>query len=459
MSTVSKELQFFQEIVHYIETLEQSEPVSEIIPIDELWDKIDLTLTNEGVEDNSLYSTLKDIIKHTPKTASNQFFNQLFGGRQPKAVLGEWITALLNISMYTYKVGGPHIGIEKEILDKSIELLGYPETAGGTMPAGGSMSNFQSLVMARDWKAPDVKMQGINAPLVAYVSKASHYSHKKNASFCGIGIQNLRLVPVDENDCMDCNALASLIEEDLANGKVPFYVGATAGTTVKAAFDNVKDIRTVCDKFNIWMHIDGAYCGTVLFSSKYKHILEGAHLADSFSYNAHKSFGTPLTCSVLLVKEKQHLYNSFNCDADYLYQGNIDDFNPGKISFQCGRKNDALKFWTLWKSIGSKGLEKMIDHQFEIAEEARNFIKEDDDFELISDNTSPAVCFKFKHIESKELCKVLNHNGLAMVGYGGPKDDEFVRLVTVNSNINYSDVTELFDKIKQLHQEAITVAP
>ena len=120
----------------------------------------------------------------------------------------------------------------------------------------------------------------------------------------------------------------------------------------------------MCEKYNLWLHVDGAYCGGVIFSRKYRHLVDGVKRADSFSFNAHKMLGTPLTCSVLLVKNKENLSNSFNNDAKYLYQTDKDDFNLGKTSFQCGRRNDALKFWTLWKSIGTKGLEKMVNHQF-----------------------------------------------------------------------------------------------
>ena len=98
--------------------------------------------------------------------------------------------------------------------------------------------------------------------------------------------------------------------------------------------------------------------------------------------------GTPLTCSLLLVNNKKHLLDSFNNDADYLYQTNSDDYNLGKVSFQCGRRNDALKFWSLWKAVGTNGLAKIVDHLFETANVAREYIRKNPDYKLYNHENS-----------------------------------------------------------------------
>ena len=76
--------------------------------------------------------------------------------------------------MATYKIAGPQVGVEKELLRKICEIIKYPVSSGGTFPTGGSMSNFMSLVMARDRKDPNAKNLGITKKLVAYASKISH---------------------------------------------------------------------------------------------------------------------------------------------------------------------------------------------------------------------------------------------------------------------------------------------
>ena len=151
-----------------------------------------------------------------------------------------------------------------------------------------------------------------------------------------------------------------------------------------------------------------------------------------------------MTCSVILVKDKRHLYHSFSNDAEYLYQTDSDDYNLGKSSFQCGRRNDALKFWTLWKAVGTKGLSNIVDHQFYLADIARQYIRKHPDYTLYSNDDSIAICFNYKNIDANELCTSLYEKGDLMVGFGQFKEDEFVRLITINANNSKEDILNFF---------------
>ena len=238
------------------------------------------------------------------------------GVDKARAVVGDLLAVLLNNSMYTYKVAGPLVAIEKEIIHQSCKLVGFDSNGDGTIAPGGSMSNYMALLMARDKAQPDARFEGVNQPLVMYTSNESHYSNAKNASFAGIGRNNVRYIEANDHGQMRPDRLEEQIKEDIANGFKPFYVNATAGTTVLGAFDPVNDIADITEAYNLWLHVDGAYCGAVIFSEKYRHVVDGAHRADSFSYNAHKMLGTPLTCSLILVKDKRYLTHSFSNEAE-----------------------------------------------------------------------------------------------------------------------------------------------
>lgn len=284
--------------------------------------------------------------------------------------------------MYTYKVAGPQVGIEKEVIKNICSLAGYPENSDGTLAPGGSMTNFMALLMARDRKFPEIREKGISQKLVMYTSEASHYSMSKNAMFSGIGKNNARYINTNDRGEMDIQYLECTIREDIKNGYVPFFVNATAGTTVLGVFDDILAISKICKSYNLWLHVDGAYCGSVIFSNEYKHLVNGLAYSDSFSINGHKMLGTPLGCSIIITKNSTQLHHSFSNEADYLYQTDGDDYNLGKTSLQCGRRNDALKLWTLWKSIGTDGLEKIVNHQFELAQIARDYIRTNPDYKL-----------------------------------------------------------------------------
>jgi sulfinoalanine decarboxylase len=444
MSNINNDLALFNELVEVLISEEDKNPVAERIDSTKLYDSIDLSLNEGAMIDEDFKVLLQDVLVSTPKTATNLFFNQLFGGRQSKAVLGDLLAVMLNNSMYTYKVAGPQVGIEQEIIRQSCDLIGYGSKSNGTFPTGGSMSNYMALVMGRDAKDPLCRLNGMSKPLIIYTSEECHYSNAKNASFAGIGKNNIRYIKADSKGRMIPDKLEEQIIEDLENGLTPAYVNATAGTTVLGAFDPLNEIADITEKYNIWLHVDGAYCGSVIFSERYKHLVEGVERSNSFSYNAHKMLGTPLTCSILLVNDKKHLHDSFSNDADYLYQTDGDDFNLGKTSFQCGRRNDALKFWTLWKSVGSIGLKKIVDQQFDLANIALEYIRNNPEYTLYSFDDSISVCFNYKNIEPMALCTALYEHQITVVGFGSFEEDTFVRLVTINANNEKQDILNFF---------------
>lgn len=446
---MQKDLELFNQMVELLLSEEKEHPVAQPIKPSKLFKSLDLQLNEKPSLDKEFISSLTELIKHTPKTASKSFFNQLFGGRMSRATLGDLLAVMLNNSMYTYKVAGPQVGVEKVILRKICEMIGYSNESDGTFAPGGSMSNYMAALMARDVHDPKARCEGVTQKMTMYTSDTSHYSLTKNASLIGIGRERVRLVKTNEFGEMQADDLDLKIRKDLDAGYLPFFVNATAGTTVLGAFDNVEEISKVSKKHNLWLHLDGAYCGSVIFSEAYKHLIKGIEETDSFSVNAHKMLGTPLSCSIIVTKNKEHLYKSFSNDAEYLYQTDNDDFNLGKTSIQCGRRNDALKLWTLWKSIGSEGLEALVDHQFKLAKVAREYIQQHPDYTLYSFENSISVCFNYKDISAKKLCTELYKSSQLMVGFGSFRDDEFVRMVTINSNLNEEDIYRFFETIEQ----------
>ena len=449
MPDISSDLVLFNELVEVLINEEEQHPVANRIDSNKLYKSVDLSLKTSPMVDDAFKSVLKEVIVSTPKTATNLFFNQLFGGRQGKAILGDLLAVMLNNSMYTYKVAGPQVGIEQEIIKQTCNIIGYGSQSNGTFPTGGSMSNYMALIMARDAKDSDFRSKGMSKPMVIYTSKESHYSNAKNASFAGIGRNNIRYIQADSKGRILSTALEKQIKIDINNGFIPTYVNATAGTTVLGAFDPIDKIADITEKYGIWLHVDGAYCGSVIFSDKYKHLVNGIERSNSFSYNAHKMLGTPMTCSIILVNDKKQLHDSFSNEADYLYQTDGDDFNLGKTSFQCGRRNDALKFWTLWKSVGTDGLKHIVDKQFELADVASDYVRSNPDYTLYSFEDSISICFNYKNIDPITLCSALYENQVTVVGFGAFENDTFIRLVTINANNEKVDLLNFFKVLEE----------
>ena len=443
-NNIKQDLKLFNQLVTVFLEEELATPVTPHINPQQAENTLDIKLEKEGLAENQFKNSLKELVLNSPKSSSKLFFNQLFGGRHSKAVLGDLLAVILNNSMATYKIAGPQVVVEKEILSKIYKLIGYDNNAGGTLPTGGSMSNFMSLIMARDKVNLEIKERGICEKLVAYTSENSHYSLSKNASFTGLGRQNIRHIKSDKYGRINILELSKQIKLDLKNGFIPFYLNATAGTTVLCAFDNVAELSPICKKNNIWLHLDGAFGGSVIFSDKYRYLVDGIDQTDSFCFNAHKTLGAPLSTSVLVVRDGQDLYNSFQNSASYLYQTHNQDFNLGQTSFECGRRNNALKLWTMWKSIGENGLAKIVEKEFELADAARSYVDSNIDYKLYSFTDSLSVCFNYKNFDPEDLCTKLYETNTLMIGFGDFQNERFIRLVVVNCENSLSELMEFF---------------
>ena len=296
---MQKALDLFQRIAYDLINDEKSNPVSDYVPSKQLYKQLDFALRENPISEKEFEEVLREVVFASPRTATPSFFNQLFGGRNETAVLGELLSVLLNNSMYTYKAGGASVGVEKSVLREACNTIGWGEDSDGTFASGGSLTNFMAMLMARDTTFQDVRKRGMHTPITVYTSEESHYSIPKNAAFCGIGRDQVRYIATDKKGKMIPEELICQIEEDINDGYVPSFLNLTAGTTVLGAFDSIEALLPIAIKYNIWTHVDGAYCGSVIFSNRYKKLIKGLKGVNSFSFNAHKMIGTPLTCSLL----------------------------------------------------------------------------------------------------------------------------------------------------------------
>jgi len=448
-NNIKADLILFNELVTAFLEDEAENPVAKYVNPKRLSKELDIKLAKEGITDSQLKGSLNELLLRSTKSSSKMFFNQLFGGRHSKAVLGDLLSVMLNNSMATYKIAGPQVAVEKEVLSQVCNLIGYKNNSGGTFPTGGSMSNFMSLVMARDRVSLDIREKGNTKKLTAYTSENAHYSLSKNASFTGIGRGNVRYIKTDKYGRINVLEFEKQVKDDLINGFIPFYLNATAGTTVLCAFDDIKALAPTCQKHNIWLHLDGAFGGGVIFSDKHKHLVDGVNQTNSFCFNAHKILGAPLSTSVLVTKEKNDLHNSFNNNASYLYQTHDDEFNLGQKSFECGRRNNALKLWTMWKAIGTNGIASIVDHEFKLADVAREYVKNNSDYKLYSFEESLSICFNYKDFDAEDLCSKLYESNTLMIGFGNFQAKSFVRLVIVNCENSLDDITRFFKVLEE----------
>jgi predicted Zn-dependent peptidase len=82
---MQKELLLFQKLAEKLIKAEKEQPIATPIPPEELFTILPLALEDQPVEDAFFEEALEKLVLSTPRTATRLFFNQLFGGRNPKA--------------------------------------------------------------------------------------------------------------------------------------------------------------------------------------------------------------------------------------------------------------------------------------------------------------------------------------------------------------------------------------
>lgn len=425
-------------------------PVRPYVSPEDAAARIEVAPRIEGLPMDAVAAKLRTLLKLTPATGTKRFFNQLFGGSDPAAVLGDMLAPLLNNSMYTWKVAGPHVLIENALVER---MARFADMAGGdgVFTPGGSLSNMTAMMMARNEAMPDSRENGVDGRRArVYSSADAHYSIRKSAGMIGLGRANIRPIATDEIGRMRPDALEAAIAQDIEAGLVPVMINATAGTTVQGAFDPIAAIADVAEKHGVWLHVDGAFGGTMLLSERWRHLLDGIGRADSMTWDAHKMMGVPLTCSVILVRKPGMLAKHLSESATYLFQGDADRYNPGTRSIQCGRRNDLLKLWTAWQHHGDAGYERRVDHIMSLAAHAIATIEADPNMTLINRPQSVNVCFEVTDTSSTAICNELHTHGLAMVGTGDVKGRRTIRLVCVDPAMTTGDIDAFFDGVREV---------
>ncbi|RXG54620.1 Glutamate decarboxylase [Armadillidium vulgare] len=401
--------------------------------------------------------------------------NQLSCGFEVISFAGEIITAAANTNMFTYEIAPVFILMEQVTMRKMREIIGY-KNGDSILAPGGSISNLYAAMCARHKMFPQYKEKGMAAipgELVMFTSVHSHYSLKGSAATLGLGTDNLILVPIDKKYRMIPSELDRLIQEQKDKGKIPFFVCATAGTTVMGAFDPINEIADICEKHKLWFHIDAAWGGGVLLSRNTRHKMAGVERSNSITWNPHKLMGVLLQCSTVHFKEDGLLISCNQMCADYLFQQDKPydvNYDTGDKVIQCGRHNDIFKFWLLWRSKGDEGFEKHIDHLFEMTAYLVEQLKaHSDKFELLFDDPDCTnVCFWYVPYRLRtmkpgpERHKILGDiqpilkgrmmtSGSFMIGYQ-PLDEypNFFRNIISSQAVSKEDIDYMMEELDRL---------
>jgi aromatic-L-amino-acid decarboxylase len=327
------------------------------------------------------------------------FFAYFATSGSAPGILGEMLSAAFNVNAMLWRTSPSATELEEVTLEWLRKMMGLPESFGGVIYDTASISTLCAIAAARE-AVPSLRIRedglGVTgAKLRMYASEQVHSSVDKSAITLGIGHSGLRKVAIDSEFRMDAVALARAIEEDRANGWLPFCVVATTGTTSTTSIDPVPAIADICEREGLWLHVDAAYGGSAAVVPEMRWVLEGSDRADSLVVNPHKGLFVPVDLSVLYCRRMDVLRAAFSLVPEYLRTAegdevkNFMDYGP-----QLGRRLRALKFWFVMRYFGVEGLQSRIRNQIALAREFAGWVDQSEDFEMLAPVPFSLVCFR-----------------------------------------------------------------
>lgn len=280
----------------------------------------------------------------------------------------------------------------------------------GAFCSGGTIANITALWVARnnalraDGEFQGVEKEGLFNAMMHYgyqgmgilVSERGHYSLKKAADVLGIGQSNLVSVKTDENNRICPDALKDTIKQLKAKNIKPFAIIGVAGTTETGNIDPLDIIADIAQHEGCHFHVDAAWGGATLMSNNHRSLLKGIERADSVTIDAHKQLYIPMGAGMVLFKDPAAM-KAVEHHAEYILRKGSKDL--GSHTLEGSRSGMAMLVYSSMHIISRPGYELLIDQSIDKARYFADLIKQQNDFELISE---PELCLlTYRYVPTK----------------------------------------------------------
>jgi aromatic-L-amino-acid decarboxylase len=462
--------QMLDDMLTYLETVRER-PVWQPIP-DDVKQHFKAPLPLEPEDDASVYADFQNNILPFPMgNIHPRFWGWVMGNGSPLAMLADMLASGLNPNMG----GGNHIGnhVEAQVIDWCKEMMGFPSSASGLLVSGGSMANLVGLAVARNTKAEfDLRQEGLGAAprrMVLYGSREAHSSIEKAVELLGLGKDSLRLIPVNQDYEIALAALEQAIAADRAAGLQPFCVIGNAGTVNTGAIDNLEGLANICERENLWFHVDGAFGACAALSPELRPLVAGMDKADSLAFDLHKWMYLPFEIGCVLVRREEDHRRAFSLTPEYLAHGGDRGLASGSIWFsdygvELTRGFRALKAWMSIKANGIQKFGRLIQQNVEQACYLSQLVDATPEIQCMAPTPLNIVCFRFKvnglndealNALNQELLIRLHESGIAVPSYTTLDGRYALRVAITNHRSRREDFDILIDAVVKLGNELI----
>jgi glutamate/tyrosine decarboxylase-like PLP-dependent enzyme len=393
-------LDLWQELLERLPDL----PVNPGIPIEETKQALALEVPDEPMPLDDLVAHMREVVlERSMYPGHPAFLAYVSGAGTVPGAPADLLAAAVNPNLGGWRLSPAATAIERHLMSWFVGQFGLPRSGGGLLVSGGAMAGFIGLKLARDRKAGwDVRAQGVRGgpPLAVYGSEEVHSINARALDMLGIGRDGLRHLPVDQEFRVRTDALREAIAKDLDAGVKPIAVVGSAGTVATGAIDPLPELADIAHEHDLWFHVDGAYGGPAVFSEELRPLLAGIERADSIAFDPHKWMYTPHSGGCILVRDFEHLRQSFSIHefATYVHRDEErmgSDVDAIDLGPQFSRGFQAFKVWISLLAHGTRAYGQRIAHDVELAKYLHRRAEERPEFEVVAPTTLSITCFRY----------------------------------------------------------------
>lgn len=430
------------------------------------------SLPEGGTPVPQLFTRATDLlINHSLFNGHPKFFGYITGSPAPIGALADMLATAVNPNVGANVLSPMATAIERQTIRWLAEFIGVSPSYGGILVSGGNMANFTAFLAARTAKGPKtLKESGLSgnpSEMVFYCSQATHTWIEKAAVLFGHGTKAIRWIPTLEGNKMNTDILAKTIEEDRKNGKQPFLVIGNAGDVSTGAVDDLAAIAAICKANDLWFHVDGAYGIPAAVIPAYQHLFNGIQEADSVALDPHKWLYAPLEAGCTLVKNPQHLIDTYSSHPVYYnFDSNAEEpiVNFYEYGFQNSRGFRALKVWMMLQQIGKSGYVELIGKDITLSQLMFEEARKHTELEAVSQSLSittlryvPAGSHTDDYLNklNEQLLNALQREGEVFLSNAVIDGKYCLRACLVNFRTTQEDIVETIEVIvrkgRQVH--------
>jgi L-2,4-diaminobutyrate decarboxylase len=417
-----------------------------------------------GGENEPLNSFFKRIIDQSIHIHHPHYIGHQVTSPLPFTALAQFCTTLLNNGAAIYEMGPVNMAMERNVIKRLGSIIGYTTSYDGIFTHGGTAGNLTAMLAARQTKTDyNIWEHGVqeNKRPGFMISDQAHYSIGRNVKIMGLGNDSTIKVPVDSNFRMRTDLLEEIKSGAEKKGIKIISVVASSCSTATGSYDNLDTIADFCEKYGLWMHVDGAHGMGVLFSEKYKNRVKGIERADSVVIDFHKMLLVPALNTLVMFRNGEKSYETFAQKASYLFQKSQSNvwYNSAIRTIECTKSALGIIAYTALKYYGNSYFKEYIDSRYDLAGTFAMMIKSDRQFELAVEPDSNIVCFRYapegnndftlNQINSAIRDKIIKEGSFYIV-QTELEGKIWIRLTIINPLTSEEDLKNLLMRIKEI---------